>query len=70
VVGCLAAVVNGLIWPGFNYAFSQILNLFPRVREDLDARTKINNYCLLFLGVAFIGAFTSALYSFCFGVAS
>jgi hypothetical protein len=31
-VGCLAAAANGLIWPGFNYAFSQILNLLPIVR--------------------------------------
>lgn len=42
----------------------------PKVKDDPEKAKEVNNYCLLFLGVAILGSFTSLLYMFCFGVAS
>jgi hypothetical protein len=73
LVGCIAAMGNGLIWPGFNLAFSKIMVLLSKLELRIDVENiskEINNYCVMFMLVAVAGAFTSMLYTFCFGVAS
>lgn len=65
-VGCLAALLNGMIWPFFNIAFSNIMSKMAEAKKYND---DINKFCLLFLAVAVGGAFASFTYSFCFGIA-
>lgn len=66
-LGSLAALANGAIWPGFNYAFS---NIMTRLSDPINNNDEINMYCLMFLMVAGAGALTTMTYTFCFGVTS
>jgi hypothetical protein len=64
--GCLAAILNGLIWPIFNIAFSNIMALMFEAKKNSE---EINYYCWMFLIVAAIGACTTFLYHLFFGLA-
>eukprot|EP00919_Chromeraceae_sp_WS-2016_P055358 GHVR01131587.1.p1 GENE.GHVR01131587.1~~GHVR01131587.1.p1 ORF type:complete len:154 (+),score=12.42 GHVR01131587.1:1850-2311(+) len=63
--GCLTALLCGFTWPLFNIAFSNILPLLASAETNGD---QINNYCLLFLGIALLGGFANFAYQASFGI--
>jgi hypothetical protein len=65
IVGSISAFANGLIWPIFNIAFSNIMALMVDAQKNSD---DIDKYCLLFLAVAIGGGLCTFLYTFSFGI--
>lgn len=65
ILGVFSALANGLTWPFFNIAFSSVIAL---MNDAVNHSDEIDNYCLLFLLVAVVGATATFSYTFNFGV--
>lgn len=65
LVGALAAMINGAVFPIFNVAFSNIIAYLAIAEQKSE---EINIYCLVFLGVAVSGGICTFLYQLSFGI--
>lgn len=67
LAGGVTASAHGLVWPFFNVAFSNVLALMVNAK---DRSNEIDNYCLLFLLVAILGAAAVFSSSLMFGISA
>jgi ATP-binding cassette, subfamily B (MDR/TAP), member 1 len=67
ILGLIAALGAGLVFPLFNFIFSGILEM---MMDPLQNDGELNTYCLYMAIIAFSAGALTFFYSLCFGVAS